>query len=33
VPGFYVSLTVLLLLITGMTWTGVWGDRFASVWS
>jgi len=33
VPGFYVALIVLFLLVSGMTWTGVWGDRFASVWS
>ncbi len=33
VPGFYLALVVLFLLVTGMTWTGVWGDRFAAVWS
>ena len=33
VPGMYASLIVLFLLISGLPWTGYWGDKFANVWS
>ncbi len=31
VPGFWVSALALLLLISGLPWTSVWGDAFHSV--
>lgn len=32
VPGFYGVLIIGFLLITGLPWTGFWGDTFAQVW-
>ncbi|MGB7249085.1 MAG: PepSY domain-containing protein [Phormidesmis sp.] len=32
VPGFYGVLLIGFLLITGLPWTGFWGDTFAQVW-
>ncbi|MDE3739368.1 MULTISPECIES: PepSY domain-containing protein [Pseudomonas] len=33
VTGFWGSLLLLFMLLTGMTWTGYWGERFADVWN
>ncbi|MEL6815169.1 MAG: PepSY domain-containing protein [Cyanobacteria bacterium J06598_3] len=32
VPGFYGVLLVGFLLVTGLPWTGFWGNTFAQVW-
>ncbi|MEM5581314.1 PepSY domain-containing protein [Roseibium sp. AS2] len=31
--GIYVSVLLLLFLITGMSWTGIWGGRIMQAWS
>ncbi|PJI50850.1 MAG: peptidase [Pseudomonas sp.] len=33
VVGFWGSLLMLFMLLTGMTWTGFWGKTFADVWN
>lgn len=33
VVGFWGAGFLLLLLLSGMTWTGFWGDQFANVWN
>ncbi|MGA4633561.1 PepSY-associated TM helix domain-containing protein [Pseudomonas solani] len=33
VTGFWGSLLLLFMLLTGMTWTGFWGASFADVWN
>lgn len=33
VTGFWGSLLLLFMLLTGMTWTGFWGESFANVWN
>ena len=33
VTGFWGSLVLLFMLLTGMTWTGFWGEKFADVWN
>ncbi|MFG0832708.1 PepSY-associated TM helix domain-containing protein [Aeromonas bivalvium] len=33
VVGFWGAGFLILLLLTGMTWTGFWGDKFAGVWN
>ncbi|PJG58779.1 PepSY-associated TM helix domain-containing protein [Aeromonas cavernicola] len=33
VVGFWGAAFLLLLLLSGMTWTGFWGDQFAAVWN
>ena len=33
VTGFWGSLLLLMMLLSGMTWTGVWGKQFAGVWN
>ncbi|MBS8262420.1 PepSY domain-containing protein [Roseibium polysiphoniae] len=33
VIGVYVSVFLLLFLITGMSWTGVWGSKIMQAWS
>ncbi len=33
VTGFWGSLLLLFMLLTGMTWTGFWGQKFADVWN
>ena len=33
VTGFWGSLLLLFMLLTGMTWTGYWGESFAGVWN
>lgn len=31
--GIYVSVLLLLFLITGMSWTGIWGGKLVQAWS
>ena len=31
--GMYVSVFFLLFLLSGMTWTGIWGGKFVQAWS
>ncbi len=33
VSGFWGSLLLLFMLLTGMTWTGYWGAQFAGAWN
>lgn len=33
VSGFWGALLLLFMLLTGMTWTGFWGAKFADVWN
>ncbi|BAU77354.1 PepSY-associated TM helix domain-containing protein [Metapseudomonas furukawaii] len=33
VTGFWGASLLLFMLLTGMTWTGFWGERFADVWN
>ncbi|MEK1941344.1 MAG: PepSY domain-containing protein [Pseudomonas sp.] len=33
VTGFWGSLLLLFMLLTGMTWTGFWGKSFAGAWN
>lgn len=33
VTGFWGSALLLFMLLTGMTWTGFWGERFAGAWN
>ncbi|MEJ8476274.1 PepSY-associated TM helix domain-containing protein [Roseibium algae] len=33
VVGVYVSIFLLLFLITGMSWTGIWGSKIMQAWS
>lgn len=33
VTGFWGSAILLLMLLTGMTWTGYWGAQFAGAWN
>ncbi|WP_249678069.1 PepSY-associated TM helix domain-containing protein [Pseudomonas abieticivorans] len=33
VLGFWGSAFLLLMLLSGMTWTGMWGKQFAAVWN
>ncbi|HLA30276.1 MAG TPA: PepSY domain-containing protein [Pseudomonas sp.] len=33
VIGFWASLLLLFMLLTGMTWTGFWGAQFAGAWN
>ncbi len=33
VLGFWGSAFLLLMLLSGMTWTGLWGKQFAQVWN
>ena len=32
VPGFYAVLLICFLILTGLPWSGFWGDTFAKVW-
>lgn len=32
VPGFYGALLIGFLILTGLPWSGFWGDTFANVW-
>ncbi len=31
--GFYGSLLVLFMILTGLPWTGFWGNKFSQVWN
>ncbi len=31
--GFYASLILLVFLLSGLTWAGVWGEKFTQAWS
>lgn len=31
--GFYISLVLLFFLISGLAWTGIWGEKFVQAWS
>ncbi len=33
VPGFWGALLILFFMLTGLPWTGFWGDQFAKAWS
>ncbi|MFJ4375946.1 PepSY-associated TM helix domain-containing protein [Pseudomonas japonica] len=33
VSGFWGSLVLLLMLLSGMTWTGFWGKQYADLWN
>ncbi|MBD2101516.1 PepSY domain-containing protein [Leptolyngbya sp. FACHB-261] len=33
VPGFYGSLLVVFMILTGLPWSGFWGEQFANIWS
>ncbi len=33
VTGFWGSVFLLFMLISGMTWTGMWGKQYAAVWN
>ena len=33
VPAVYGSIGLLFFLISGMSWTGVWGDRYVQAWN
>lgn len=33
VVGFWGSLGLLFMLLTGMTWTGIWGKQYAELWN
>ena len=32
VPGFYGALLIGFLILTGLPWSGFWGDSFANIW-
>ncbi len=31
--GFYASLLLVVFLLSGLTWAGIWGDKFTQAWS
>lgn len=31
--GFYAAVVILFFMISGMSWTGVWGDKFVQAWN
>jgi uncharacterized iron-regulated membrane protein len=31
--GFYLSLIIIFFMISGLSWTGVWGDKFVQAWN
>ena len=31
--GFYVSIILLFFLVSGLAWTGIWGEKFVQAWS
>src|SRR5574343_483865 len=33
VTGFWGAIFLLFMLLSGLTWTGYWGEKFAAVWS
>ncbi len=33
VPGFWLGVVLIAFLITGMSWTGIWGSKFVQAWN
>ena len=33
VTGFWISIVLVFFLITGLSWAGVWGEKFVQAWS
>ena len=33
VPGFYISIALLFFFVSGMAWTGIWGEKFVQAWN
>lgn len=31
--GFYISIVLLAFLVSGMSWAGIWGEKFTQAWS
>lgn len=31
--GFYIAVVLLFFLVSGLAWTGVWGERYVQAWS
>lgn len=31
--GFYISLVLVAFLLSGLSWAGIWGDRYVQAWS
>ncbi|WP_137128674.1 PepSY domain-containing protein [Rhizobium sp. FY34] len=31
--GFYISLILMVFLLSGLSWAGIWGDKFTQAWS
>jgi uncharacterized iron-regulated membrane protein len=31
--GFYISVVLLFFLVSGLSWTGIWGDKMVQAWS
>lgn len=31
--GFYISLLLVVFLVSGLSWTGIWGEKFTQAWS
>ncbi|WEZ85930.1 PepSY domain-containing protein (plasmid) [Rhizobium sp. 32-5/1] len=31
--GFYISVILVLFLVSGLSWTGIWGEKFTQAWS
>ena len=31
--GFYVSVLLLVFLVSGLSWTGIWGEKYIQAWS
>ena len=31
--GFYISIVLFFFLLTGMAWTGIWGEKLVQAWS
>ncbi|MHC5652400.1 PepSY-associated TM helix domain-containing protein [Stappia sp. ICDLI1TA098] len=31
--GFYISALLVVFLLSGMSWTGIWGEKFVQAWS
>ncbi|ORE97604.1 PepSY domain-containing protein [Aurantimonas sp. 22II-16-19i] len=31
--GFYLSVVLLAFLVSGMSWTGIWGEKYTQAWS
>ncbi|MVO18176.1 PepSY-associated TM helix domain-containing protein [Parasedimentitalea huanghaiensis] len=33
VTGFYISVVLVLFLLSGLSWTGIWGEKLVQAWS